>query len=88
MFNSWDRYMIPKPFAQIAVFYGEAIRIPRNAKGDELETYRLILQERLNEGILQERLNEGARWCDEQFGSERPWRKVTEEGMPEIGALS
>jgi hypothetical protein len=78
MFNSWDRYMVPKPFARISVFYGEAIRIPRSAKGDELETYRQILQERLNEA---------ARWCDEQFGSERPWRKVTEEGMPERGPL-
>ena len=79
MFNSWDRYMVPKPFARIAVFHGEAIRIPRNAKGEELEKYRQILQERLNEG---------ARWCDEQFGSERPWRKVTEEGMAERGPLS
>ncbi|NIR12760.1 MAG: hypothetical protein GWN86_01915 [Desulfobacterales bacterium] len=70
--------MVPKPFARIAVFYGEAIGIPRDAKGDELEKYRQILQERLNEG---------ARWCDEQFGVERPWRKVTEEGMPERGPL-
>jgi lysophospholipid acyltransferase (LPLAT)-like uncharacterized protein len=78
MFNSWDRYMVPKPFARIAVFYGEAIGIPTGAKGEELEKYRQILQERLNEG---------ARWCDEQFGVERPWRKVTEEGMSERGPL-
>ena len=79
MFNSWDRYMVPKPFARIAVFYGQAIGIPSDAKGEELEKYRQMLQERLNEG---------ARWCDEQFGVERPWRKVTEEGMPDRGPLS
>jgi lysophospholipid acyltransferase (LPLAT)-like uncharacterized protein len=78
MFNSWDRYMVPKPFARIAVFYGEAIEVPSDAKGEALEKYRRILEERLNDC---------ARWCDEQFGAERPWRKVKEEGVPEIGPL-
>jgi lysophospholipid acyltransferase (LPLAT)-like uncharacterized protein len=79
MFNSWDRYLIPKPFARIAILYAEPIWIPPTAKGEELEEHRRLLEERLNRS---------ARWCDEQFGSERPWRKVTEEGMPEIGPLS
>ncbi len=79
MFNSWDRYIVPKPFARIAVCYGEAIGIPPEARGEALEKYRRILEERLNVC---------ARWCDEQFGAERPWRKITEEGMPERGPLS
>jgi lysophospholipid acyltransferase (LPLAT)-like uncharacterized protein len=79
IFNSWDRYLVPKPFARIAIFHAEPIWIPRTAKGDELEEYRRLLEDRLNEGT---------RWCDEQFGSERPWRKVTEHGMPERGPLS
>ena len=74
--NSWDRYLVPKPFARVAIFYAEPIWIPRSAVDKELEGYRRIFEERLNQGT---------RWCDEQFGSERPWRKVTEEGMPEIG---
>lgn len=78
-FNSWDRYMVPKPLARVAIFFAEPIWIPLTAKGKEMETYRRLLEERLNEG---------ARWCDEQFGPERPWRKVTEEGMPERGPLS
>ena len=77
-FNSWDRYLIPKPFARVAILFAEPIWIPQSAKGDELEAYRRLLEERLNQGV---------RWCDEQFGAERPWRKVTEEGMPEIGPL-
>jgi hypothetical protein len=79
MFNSWDRYLVPKPFARVAIFYAEPIWIPPSAKGEELEAYRRLFEERLNQGT---------RWCDEQFGPERPWRKVTREGMPEIGPLS
>jgi len=78
MFNSWDRYLVPKPFARVVIFYAEPIWIPRSAKGEELEWYRRLFEERLNHGT---------RWCDEQFGPERPWRKIKEPGMPEIGPL-
>ena len=74
--NTWDRYLIPKPFARVVVYYCEPIRVPRSAKGEELESYRRVFEERLNQGT---------RWCDEQFGTERPWRKVREKGIPEIG---
>lgn len=77
-FNSWDRYLLPKPFARIVLYAAEPLWIPQTAKGEELERYRLLLEERMNEGT---------RWCDEQFGAERPWRKVTRDGMPEIGPL-
>jgi hypothetical protein len=76
--NSWDRYLIPKPFARVALFFTEPILIPTTAKGEELESYRKFFEERMNQG---------ARWCDEQFGPERPWRKVKKEGTPEIGPL-
>jgi len=76
--NSWDRYLIPKPFARVALFFTEPILIPTTAKGEELESYRKLFEERMNQG---------ARWCDEQFGPERPWRKVKKEGTPEIGPL-
>jgi len=78
IFNSWDRYMVPKPFARVAILYAEPIWIHASASRDEVEGYRRLFEERLNDG---------ARWCDEQFGAERPWRKVTEEGMPEVGPL-
>lgn len=76
--NTWDRYLIPKPFARVVVYYCEPIRVPRSAKGEELEEYRRLFEERLNEGT---------RWCDEQFGRERPWRKVKEKGINEVGPL-
>ena len=75
IFNSWDRYLVPKPFARVVIYYAEPIRVPRSAEGEALEEYRRLFEERLNEG---------ARWCDEQFGPERPWRKTTEKGMSEI----
>jgi lysophospholipid acyltransferase (LPLAT)-like uncharacterized protein len=78
VFNSWDRYLVPKPFSRVAMYYGEPIRIPSEARGQELEKYRLLLEEALNEAT---------RWCDTQFGPERPWRKVTEMGIPEVGPL-
>jgi lysophospholipid acyltransferase (LPLAT)-like uncharacterized protein len=76
--NSWDRNLIPKPFSRVVFLYSEPIWIQRRARGEELEAYRKLLEERLNQG---------ARWCDEQFGQERPWRKVKEGGPPEIGPL-
>lgn len=78
MFNSWDRYLVPKPFAKIVLYAAEPLWIPQTAKGEELEAYRRLLETAMNEAT---------RWCDEQFGAERPWRKVTEAGMPESGPM-
>jgi lysophospholipid acyltransferase (LPLAT)-like uncharacterized protein len=78
MFNSWDRYLLPKPFAKIVLYAAEPLWIPKEAKGGDLEKYRRLLEERMNDGT---------RWCDENFGPERPWRKVKESGMPETGPI-
>jgi lysophospholipid acyltransferase (LPLAT)-like uncharacterized protein len=64
--NSWDRFLIPKPFSRIVYYYGEPISIPASAKGSELEKYRKLLEEKLNYMT---------RWCDEAFGEQRPWKK-------------
>lgn len=76
--NSWDRFLVPKPFARIALYHGEPIWIPPQINGEGLEAFRRLLEDRMNQG---------ARWCDEQFGPERPWRKVKAAGMPEIGPV-
>jgi lysophospholipid acyltransferase (LPLAT)-like uncharacterized protein len=68
--NTWDRYLVPKPFARVVIFYAEPIWIPRSAQGENLEAYRQLFEKRLNQGT---------RWCDEQFGPERPWRKIKEK---------
>jgi len=76
--NSWDRYLIPKPFARVVIHYAEPIWVPAEATGEELEEYRKLFEDRLNEGT---------RLCDENFGPERPWRKVKKEGVPERGPI-
>jgi len=66
LFNSWDRFLVPKPFARIAVCFADPLWIPRHAGIKDLEQYRQLIEDRLNDC---------ARWCDTQFGAERPWRK-------------
>ncbi len=34
---SWDRYVVPKPFARVVLVYGEPICVGREASGPELE---------------------------------------------------
>ena len=76
--NSWDRFLMPKPFARIVIYYPEPIWISPSVGGKKLEDYRRLLEERLNQGTC---------WCDTQFGPERPWRKVKEKGQIEVGPL-
>jgi len=76
--NTWDRYLIPKPFARIVFYYGEPLWVPGTADKKQLESFRTILENRLNQGTS---------WCDAYFGAEKPWRKVKKEGVPEIGPL-
>lgn len=66
IFNSWDRYLVPKPFARVAILYEEPLLVPPEADGESLETLR---------ELFEHRLNRGTRWCDERFGEPRPWRK-------------
>ncbi|MBN2061287.1 MAG: lysophospholipid acyltransferase family protein [Deltaproteobacteria bacterium] len=74
--NSWDRFLIPKPFARIAVYIGEPLWIPEEAENNELENYRKLIESRLNQAV---------KLCDEHFGGELPWRKLRGEETPEIG---
>jgi lysophospholipid acyltransferase (LPLAT)-like uncharacterized protein len=65
--NSWDRYLIPKPFARIAIHIGKPIYVPRLTRREDIEVFRKRFEDEMNTA---------ATWCDEQFGGERPWRKV------------
>jgi lysophospholipid acyltransferase (LPLAT)-like uncharacterized protein len=60
--NSWDRFIIPKPFARIIFLHAEPIWVPESASDNDLEIYRKQLEESLNRA---------AKWCDEQFGTEK-----------------
>lgn len=47
-FNSWDRTVLPKPFARIGIWYGEPLTVPAKLRSADLEKYRLELENRLN----------------------------------------
>ena len=38
--NSWDRFLIPKPFSRIVIRYAEPIWIPPETKREALEGWR------------------------------------------------
>ena len=43
--NRWDHFMIPKPFAKVAIAIGEPYSIPANAPLDGLEEHRVAVQD-------------------------------------------
>lgn len=47
--NSWDRTVIPKPFATVAVVIAEPLYVPRDANEAALEEWRQRLQQSLAE---------------------------------------
>ncbi len=66
-FNSWDRYLVPKPFSRVVIKYTEPMWIPPGTSGPELEKVR---------AEFERSLNEAARFCDLYFGLERPSRRI------------
>jgi lysophospholipid acyltransferase (LPLAT)-like uncharacterized protein len=49
LFRSWDRYLIPLPFAGGVIVVGEPMRIPPEVGEDAFEEYGAALEKRLNE---------------------------------------
>jgi lysophospholipid acyltransferase (LPLAT)-like uncharacterized protein len=43
-FNSWDRFMLPKPFSKVTIRYGDLIPLPKSDTDDEIEGLRIHLQ--------------------------------------------
>jgi lysophospholipid acyltransferase (LPLAT)-like uncharacterized protein len=49
VFNSWDRFMIPKPFSRVIIRFGDPIYVSPHLSADELEKRRLFVEQRLRE---------------------------------------
>ena len=47
-FGSWDRAILPLPFARVRCHYGEPLIVPKRARGEELERFRLALERELD----------------------------------------
>ncbi len=46
--QSWDKTMIPKPFAKCMVLYGKPMEMPRRLSHEQAEQYRQMLENELN----------------------------------------
>ena len=55
IFDSWDRFQVPAPFARVIVEYGEPLFVPGDAGAEEREELRIELERRL--GDLTSRLD-------------------------------
>ena len=47
IFNSWDRFMVPKPFSRVIIRFGEAIDISAELEGEAFEQKRLFIEQRM-----------------------------------------
>jgi lysophospholipid acyltransferase (LPLAT)-like uncharacterized protein len=69
--DSWDRFVIPRPFARIRVRYGAPHAIPRNAGDEELDRHALALERHLNQ-FEPDASERGARKDSGRPGGTRP----------------
>ena len=51
--DTWDHFMIPKPFARVVVAVGEPIDVPRTASAQAMEDVRARMQQSIEE-LIQE----------------------------------
>ena len=51
-FNSWDRFMLPKPFANVNLRFGEMLDLTSGVSDKDFELQRVRLQEIMQPGPL------------------------------------
>jgi len=51
-FNSWDRFMLPKPFSRVFITFGQEIRFGSSDQKDDFENQRLLLEKMMRPGLL------------------------------------
>jgi len=67
-FGSWDRHLLPRPFARVQVRFGEPLSLEREAEESEREAFRLRIEKELR-----------ALSRDLDAGRERPARRHEEK---------
>jgi len=53
VFNSWDRFMVPKPFSRVIIRFGDEIRVSKNLQQSEFEEKRLSIENTLKHLYLE-----------------------------------
>ncbi len=49
VFNSWDRFMVPKPFSRVIIRFSDEIRIPKTLQHSDFEEKRLFIENTLKD---------------------------------------
>jgi lysophospholipid acyltransferase (LPLAT)-like uncharacterized protein len=44
VFNSWDRFMVPKPFSRVIIRFSDEIRIPKEIQRSDFEAKRSSIE--------------------------------------------
>ena len=52
-FNSWDRFMIPKPFSRVSIRFGDIFTVDNTMTDEEFEQRRLDLETTMLDGLHQ-----------------------------------
>jgi lysophospholipid acyltransferase (LPLAT)-like uncharacterized protein len=73
--RSWDRFVVPRPFARLKVRYGAPIRIPRQATADELEGFAAHL-----DAVVNALTDEVDGMNPDPVRPDRPWHPPSEDG--------
>ena len=60
--GSWDRFLIPKPFSEVTIEWGQPFIVPRDLDPDRSEELRMEIEKSLSEGYAEADLNSG--WDD------------------------
>ncbi|MBU8850292.1 MAG: lysophospholipid acyltransferase family protein [Desulfobacterales bacterium] len=51
-FNSWDRFMLPKPFSRVFITFGREIRFKASENEDNFEGHRQYLENTMRPGLF------------------------------------
>lgn len=90
-FGTWDRTLLPWPFARVDLRYGEAVRVPRNADAAAMEALRKQFEARLQSFSDRHDLAMGADPIDPEgvFKADyrSSWARIPELGNPLLTPL-
>ncbi len=51
-FNSWDRFMLPKPFSRVFITFGQEIRLEALDQKDDFEGQRQVIETAMRPGLF------------------------------------
>ena len=52
-FNSWDRFMVPKPFSRVIIRFTPPIFVPRKLDAPAFESLRLTVEKEIKERVIE-----------------------------------